>query len=254
MHTHCLRNFCWVPILAYVLHGCQSILPQKSLQSDTVLAETLNFDQLQLRTIMSYQDSQNNYGIAYVRFRIQKDTIIWFSVTVALGVEVMRGIITPTGITMLNRIQEEYYDYDYACLCTHLNYTCSYDLIQALLLGTLPFTHTPQEIVQKDAGQVIIQQQRPPWVVTQIINCAASKQEKYIVLVDTVTQGRCAASYKKLKKLKGGTLPEKLKIYLYPNAYQEQPEVTIAMDKVKASWPKNPLEFPFSIPAHYEKK
>ena len=203
-----------------------------------------------MSTTISYQDHARRYSSAYVTFRIKKDHLIWFSILAPWGIEVLRGLITPAGITLLNHIQKAYYVYDYATLRALWPVPWNYALLQALLLGELANASTPQKFMQKNARPVVIQQ-KEAWTLTHFIHPTLKKVEK---LVAATGQGTCVATYSQFKPYQGGLLSRRAILTWYCCTAPIQPAMTLILKGIKPQWPKKVLCFPFSIPASYEKK
>ena len=226
-------------------------MPQRSPRSGDRLVQPLDFEYLKLSTTISYYNAAHQDSRAYVKFRIQKDQCIWFSVLVPWGIEVMRGMITPTGITLLNHMQKIHYVYDYATLRSLWPGPWDYALVQALLLGELAQAYTAQEVVQEGAQQAVIQQQKGAWTLNHLVNPALGKVEK---LVATASQGSIVAAYNQFKPYQGGLLVGQATLNWYDYTAATAPAMTVTLAGIKAQWSKKPLEFPLAIPAHYEKR
>jgi len=69
------------------------------------------------------------------QIRIQFDSIIWLSMTPALGIEIARLMITTDSIWFLNRIEKNYFNGDYDFVTRVLGTSIDFDMLQALLLG-----------------------------------------------------------------------------------------------------------------------
>ncbi len=67
--------------------------------------------------------------------RIRKDSVIWISISPALGIEVMRVIITPDTVKYMNRLNNTYF-VDAVCKINDLiQADFDFDMIQNLLIG-----------------------------------------------------------------------------------------------------------------------
>jgi hypothetical protein len=69
------------------------------------------------------------------QIRIQFDSIIWLSMTPALGIEIARLMITTDSIWFINRIEKNYFDGDYDFVTRVLGTSIDFDMLQALVLG-----------------------------------------------------------------------------------------------------------------------
>lgn len=68
--------------------------------------------------------------------RIKKDSIIWISISPALGIEMARVLITQDTVKVINRLQKEYFIGDYNYLNKRFNVELNFQDVQALLLGS----------------------------------------------------------------------------------------------------------------------
>jgi len=67
--------------------------------------------------------------------RILHDSIIWISITPALGIEAVRFILTPDSIKYLNRLNDTYLIQSFTYINQLINKTLDYDMAQAFLIG-----------------------------------------------------------------------------------------------------------------------
>jgi hypothetical protein len=226
-------------------------IPQKVLSHDKRLVPPLDFEYLNIGATIDYQDHTHHFGSAYVKFRIQKDHLIWFSVLGLWGIEILRGVVTPTGITLLNHIQKTYMVYDYATPCTFWPDPWDYALLQALLLGELVYPNAPQDLIQDKAQRGVIQQKKAGWTLVYCIHPVLQKVEK---LVATAKQSSIMATYQQFTPCAGGLLCKQATMTWHNRTMPTQPALTLTLKKIQAQWSQKPLHFPFSIPARYEKK
>ncbi|MCU0318229.1 MAG: DUF4292 domain-containing protein [Amoebophilaceae bacterium] len=226
-------------------------MPQKIPIHDECLVQPLDFEYLKIGATIEYQDLTHQHSSAYVKFRIQKDHLIWFSVLGLWGMEILRGVVTPTSITLLNRVQKTYTVYDYATLCILWPGPWDYALLQALLLGELAHPHAPQDLIQRGAQGVVIQQKKAKWLLAYHIHPALQKIDRLVV---KAKQGSMMATYQQFKPYIGGLLCMQATMTWYCHAVPAQPAITLALKGIQAQWSQKPLCFPFSIPARYEKK
>ncbi len=67
--------------------------------------------------------------------RMKKDSIIWLTLSPALGIEMARLMITNDSVKFINRINKTYFTGDYTKVNTFLDANIDYDVFQTLLLG-----------------------------------------------------------------------------------------------------------------------
>jgi hypothetical protein len=241
---HCF----WLLVWACCFHACFPV-PQKGPIKAEHPVQSLDFKYLNIGANVDYQDNAYRRGSARVKLRIKKDRLIWFSILGPWGIEIFRGIATPASVTLLNRMQKTYAVYDYAALSTLWPGPWSYVLLQALLLGELP--HASHEVIQQNSQQVVIQQQKEAWTLTQFINPTLKKIEK---LLATAIQGSFVATYNQFKPCQGGLLCRRATLAWYCRTTPVQPTWIVTLKGMQAQRSTKPLRFPLSIPTQYEKK
>jgi len=99
---------------------------------DSVEANT--FERLSAKLNISHSDENGtrNFG---ARIRVRKDSVIWLSVTPALGIEALRVVITPDSIKMINRIDQKYFVESFDKTNDLLQLEITYPILQSVLLG-----------------------------------------------------------------------------------------------------------------------
>lgn len=70
-----------------------------------------------------------------VRIRMQKDSVIWISLSPALGIEVVRAYITRDSLIFLDRINEKYFKGDFNYVNQLINSNLDFEMLQAMLTG-----------------------------------------------------------------------------------------------------------------------
>lgn len=104
---------------------------------------------------INYRAKGKNYQ-GHLKIHIHRDHRIWMSVMHRWGGELLRCHITPTGVEVMNRVDKSYQCYPYTQLQADWRVPCSYELIQAMLLGQLPPIATCSNVLA-DGNQLIRQ-------------------------------------------------------------------------------------------------
>jgi hypothetical protein len=94
----------------------------------------LKFQQFSARFNVVYQVNRKKTTVSG-NLRINYDSIIWISITPALGIEAVRFMLTPDSIKYINRLSNTYLEKDFAYINQLLNKTLDYDMAQAFLIG-----------------------------------------------------------------------------------------------------------------------
>lgn len=69
------------------------------------------------------------------QIRIQKDSLIWISISPVLGIEMARLLITNDSVKYMNRIDNKYFISDFNYINSLINSTLDFDMLQAFLTG-----------------------------------------------------------------------------------------------------------------------
>ena len=94
----------------------------------------LKFHQFSAKFNVTYQVDRKKTTVSG-NLRIGYDSIIWISITPALGIEAVRFMLTPDSIKYLNRLNNTYFVRDFSYINHLLNKTLDYDMAQAFLIG-----------------------------------------------------------------------------------------------------------------------
>ena len=93
----------------------------------------LQFITLSSRFSADYKNGNQKYAFSG-QIRIQKDTLIWLSLSV-MGLEGMRLMISQDSIKYINRLNDTYLIGDWYDLNKFLNTNIEYDILQSFLIG-----------------------------------------------------------------------------------------------------------------------
>lgn len=94
----------------------------------------LKFQKFSAKFNVLYQVDRKSTNVAG-NLRIDRDSIIWISITPALGIEAVRFMLTPDSIMLINRLNSTYIAKDFAYINKLLNKTLDFDMAQSFLLG-----------------------------------------------------------------------------------------------------------------------
>jgi len=94
----------------------------------------LTFQQFSAKFNVTYEVDNKKTNVSG-NLRIDRDSIIWISITPALGIEAVRFMLTPDSIKYINRLSNTYFLRDFVYINQLINKTLDYDMAQAFLLG-----------------------------------------------------------------------------------------------------------------------
>jgi hypothetical protein len=102
---------------------------------DQMKQNEVDFQFFNARTTVSYSGDARNKIDLKGQIRIQKDSLIWISLSPMLNIEAARIVITPDSVKFFNRIDKTYFVGDYAFIHSNFSSTINFDMLQSLLLG-----------------------------------------------------------------------------------------------------------------------
>lgn len=113
------------------------------VKSPKNLTVKLKENELDFNTLKGRLNVDANLDSIYHSFtvstRIQKDSLIWLSIS-KFGVEAFRVLITKDTVKYMDRIGRRYFEGDFTYLSTLLNAPVDFELVQSLLIGnSVPF-------------------------------------------------------------------------------------------------------------------
>jgi hypothetical protein len=214
----------------------------------------VDFAFLTMRSKLSFKSPQQAIDNANVSIRMQKDSLIWLSVS-KLGIEGARVLIARDSVRILDKINRQYAVADYGTISRQFRFPLSFELLQALLVGNLPLPSQPAQVVRQEADTLLLRQTNNG---SQLDNYIGEQNRKLAKLVVAVQPGSntLRLDYQDFTALNTVLFPYASQLLLnYKNAETGQPaqtEVTIRHSKVEQV-SENP-GFPFSVPASYQRR
>lgn len=94
----------------------------------------LHFEWLSLKFDASYTEKKNTTDFKG-QIRIRKDSMIWITITPALGIEMIRLVITNDSVKFVNRLDKKYFIGDYKLVSDFLKIHVDFDILQSIILG-----------------------------------------------------------------------------------------------------------------------
>lgn len=97
-------------------------------------ANELKYNTFSARFNTSFTQQKNETSFSG-QIRIQKDSLIWISISPVLGIEMARLLITNDSVKYMNRIDNYYFVSDFNYINSLINSTLDFDMLQAFLTG-----------------------------------------------------------------------------------------------------------------------
>jgi hypothetical protein len=261
-YTNSFILFLSIILLLSLFFNCQrrhlrqiSTTPHvKKKYKKKIVTQRADFKYLSCKSKIEYTDGLTNFN-ANAIIRLKKDSLIWVSVSPALGVEVLRCLITKDSVFVMNKLQKEYYLFSYSDLKAKLNYELNYELIQSVLLGNPPYTEIEQDSSYSwnDTSYTVIGQSRKNIRIENFVKNSTLKLEK-IQLDDITTNNSLDIIYESFTPLGGILFAFINKISLKYHNDKGFQNIYIGIEHSKVEIKDRDLKFPFKIKSRYETK
>jgi hypothetical protein len=195
--------------------------------------------------------------------RIKKDSVIWVTISPALGIELFRLIITQDSVRYVDRLNKEFFAGDYLLVSRFMQIDIDYDILQSLILGNdfqfyetnsfrasidnleYKLSTTDRRKIRKEAETL----SSDPIVLLQNIwlDPESFKITRLDVKEYQKDNRKLEAAYADFLQLQGQTYPSSLMFHiLADNPFG----MRIAFSRVELD---EPMTFPFSIPGNYKR-
>ncbi len=213
-------------------------------------ANAIRFNTFSGKIKVDYKDSrQKKYDFnAFVR--MQKDSVIWVSISALLGIEAFRVLITTDSVKIINRL-DNYYQFhstDYIREITQL--PADFYTLQDILIGNPLFIDTTNVLLYKESESTISISTLGEFFK----HLLTIRKEDFAVThsklddVDIVRNRTADFSFEDFVSTQDRLFSNKRTIVI-----TEKNRINITLDYKQAEFDKI-LSFPFNIPKNYTKK
>ena len=232
------------------LSSCKKSLFNFSEKKDKMEIIDPDFDYLSSKAKFKF-NHDNKKVSATANFRLKKDSIIWASITPGLGLEVARVLINKDHIHILDKLNRQYYKYEYQELSEQFGFEVSYQLIQSVILGDLAIPYT-NEKVEKAGDYFLYETKRGDYTFQNFIGAASQKLER-VEVKDETSENTISVNYGEFIQVNEEIFPNEISaVVQYESTEKPNTEIDILYNKLIIE--NGPLVFPFSVPGKYGRK
>jgi hypothetical protein len=265
-----LKNFALISLIAIVLLSCKTQrtiikAPIKEHGTDYLInkldSSELEFDWLSARFSASYayNDKVTDFS---GQVRIRKDSMIWVSISPAMGIEMVRLMITEDTIKLINRWDKKYFVGDFLLVNDFLQTNLNFDILQAFIIGNdFQFYENTSFRAAQDGGLYRLSSTNRHKIkkeiesseggpLTLIQNIWLDPYTFKILRVDVkeylLSNWKFEAYYTDFLDFDDQLMPGAINVNITSNNLQE---IHIKYSRIKLN---EPFSFPFTIPEKYE--
>lgn len=196
-----------------------------------------------------------------VNLRIQKDSLIWVSISAGIGIEAARVILTRDTVMFINRLDNTYFIGNYQFISSLINAEVDFDIVQSVLTGNdfswydyqdLKATVTSHQYQLESANRRKLKKHnKDKFEDLQVIyqsmwlNPSSFKIERIKIKEINKDNRKINAEYAQFKEIDGQIIPLQYDIVISANT-----DIIIDATFMKVNL-NDPLSFPFNIPSKY---
>lgn len=208
----------------------------------------INFNTFSAKIDVDYVGGNGKKENVNVKLQMQKDSIIWISVTGLFGIEGLRGVITKDSVKLINKLDKIYTVRSVAYLQEVTGLPLDLPILQNLLIGNPVFIADEKNTVTQTAGQLLLLS-----IGDSFKNLLTLANDNYQLLhsklddIDVNRNRTCDLSYDNYENKKGVNFSTKRRITV-----SEKSKLDIRLD-FKSYTFNETLSFPFSVPRSYKR-
>jgi len=224
----------------------------KTYDRESLQINLLDFDYLTIKSKIELHEAHKTTKVTAL-LRLKKDSIIWFNLSGALGVQGMRGVITQDSVYVINRVAKEYSIYSFNEVGEEFNFPIDYALLQSMIVGNMPKPNEPDKSIKHEGKQYIIRQNINNILIDNYIDEVNMKLVE-VEVTEKETDNSLKLLYKEFRNLNNQAFPFSAFLSLIHNNEFGQLETQMTIDHIKVEAPEKALKFPFTIPGKYVRK
>lgn len=209
--------------------------------------DELDFNYLKIKSKVAFNSPDLSQTFP-ATIHVKKDSIIWISV--AVGLEVARGIITPDSAIFLDRLNRNVYQFGYQELSEFMGFEVSFDLVQALLVGNMPIYVRAEDIVTSMGGFITVRQNIGELAVENTIDELVNKLTR-VLAQRANTTNRLVITYADFTETDNGKVPQRIDTRVEKISTESETTTSINIEHSKFEFLERDLRFPFNVPKSY---
>jgi hypothetical protein len=138
-----LKNSALLLMVFTLLLGCKTRRaieksPLVKLNENAILEQVeknaFKFETLSGKIAVDLKSETQN-GSFKINLRMKEDSVIWMSITPALGIEAARAAVTQDTLKFIDKLKDKYYTGSYSFLDSLFHYEADFNILENLLVG-----------------------------------------------------------------------------------------------------------------------
>ena len=218
-----------------------------SLTSKRVIANhyanQLDFETLSGRVKIEYDDGKSSQGVT-VSFRMQKDEVIWISAPLGM----VKAHITPEKVSFYNKLENEYFEGDFAYLSNILGVQLDFEKLQNVLLGYAFFDMRDDRYnVEIIDSEYRLNKRRPDQLMEVLFNLEPKNFRVSGQKLEQAVEGRLLAIKYSYQEVERAAIPNQVHILAAENG-----EASNIVLEYRGMELNKELNFPYKVPTGFK--
>lgn len=239
-----------VLIFLILFSSCKKDIIGFKSKKKEVDVEEIDFDYFQSKTKVRYAEGDKQVN-GNANIRIRKDSLIWISVSPSIGIEATRMMITKDTAIVINRMDKEYYVFNFDEISRYFNFRVDFDLIQSILLGNLAREIDRDTQIAKENNYYMIKQNSGPLDIQSFV-LMDNKKIETVLINEKETSNFMTLKYSEFKEIEEYLFPKICQVNLTYKAKKGPLVTSVNLQHNRTILSEKPLKFPFNIPAKYD--
>lgn len=235
-------------IFTLIIMGC--VKKPNLYTSDEVMQEFapnyFKFNYLSAKGRIVLEEADGKITKGTLNLRAQNDSIIWFSITPGLGLEAMRGMITPDKIRIKDRINGDDINLSFKEIEDRFNLNLSLTLLQNLLYANVPDEFSYRDRLIRIGKYFELTQERNGVRFHSRVNTRHGKVEE-LTSNSMDNRGALLSNYPTFENVNGQPFPKEMLLKITYNSDEGIQNAVIHLDYSRIDYLTEALTFPFQF-------
>ena len=222
------------------------------VERPSIKVNEIEFEYFQSKAKIDFDDGTNEFS-SPMTIRIRKDSVIWISVNPALGIEVVRALITPDSVFVIDKIHKAYYALGLNYIKNNFGVDMTFKMLQSALLGNLILPNSPQDSTEFEGDYAKLRQSRPDMDILNFIGKTSNKIESAVV-TDRKTKNNLTIKYTDIAPLDDfqfGYTTQVIANYMTDKGMMKS---NININHQRVDLKDKQMRFPFNVKNKYDRK
>jgi len=224
----------------------------KTFDRESLNIQYIDFDYLTIKSKIELHEQHKTTKVSAL-LRIKKDSIIWFNLSGALGVQGVRGIITTDSVYLLNRVAKQYSISGFEEVASEFNFPIDFALIQSMIVGNMPKPDVEDQSVEHELNRYRIRQSINDIFIDNYIDDTNMKLIE-VEVTEKESENSLKLLYKDFREIDDQAFPFSAFISLIHFNEFGHLETSMTIEHIKVAPADTKLRFPFNIPNKYERR